>query len=207
MSTSADLFVAGPKGEADWMFKLTDEESTNWTLQLIKKAGVHIMGSRTFRDMASYWPYSPDPIAEPMNRIPKIAFSKEGFDISDTKKMSSQALKDSNDYDKSRGMVNNVKTPYMSTWENATVATGDLAEEIKKLKSQDGDFILAHGGANFAQSLAQTGLIDEYHLLVHPVFLGKGLPIFSAIAKPLFVKLTDLKVLKSGVTGNIYLPA
>jgi len=50
-----------------------------------------------------------------------------------------------------------------------------------RMKQQPGKDIIAHGGAGFARSLAAAGLIDEYKLLVHPIALGKGLPLFSAL--------------------------
>jgi dihydrofolate reductase len=49
-----------------------------WTLDTLGQTGVHIMGSRTFRDMAAYWPSSTEPFAAPMNEIPKVVFSKRG---------------------------------------------------------------------------------------------------------------------------------
>ncbi|MEI9902783.1 MAG: dihydrofolate reductase family protein [Asticcacaulis sp.] len=54
-----------------------------------------------------------------------------------------------------------------------------MAEEITRLKAGDGKPILAHGGAGFMRSLLATGLVDELRLPIHPVALGKGLPIFT----------------------------
>src|SRR5882762_6043023 len=77
MSVSVDGFVGGPNGEIDWIFKSMDDKAAAWTLDKIWQAGVHIMGSRTFYDMAAYWPYSTEPFAAPMNEIPKMVFSKK----------------------------------------------------------------------------------------------------------------------------------
>src|SRR5205085_9880721 len=58
-------------------------------------------------------------------------------------------------------------------WEETEIVTGDLAEAVARLKQERADgYLLAHGGARFARSLVQTGLIDEYRLVVHPVVLG-----------------------------------
>ena len=59
---------------------------------------------------------------------------------------------------------NTVSTPPPSakSWAEAKVITGDLAQEIRELKEQVGKELIAHGGAGFAQSLIQTGLIDEF---------------------------------------------
>jgi dihydrofolate reductase len=72
------------------------------------------------------------------------------------------------------------KTLKEAGWTDSRVATGDTAEEIARLKRQDGKDILAYGGASFAQSLSRLGLVDEYRLFVHPVVLGSGLPLFSS---------------------------
>jgi dihydrofolate reductase len=87
------------------------------------------------------------------------------------------------------------------------IASGDLKEEIIRLKQQPGKDILAHGGASFARSLASLGLVDEYKLLVHPVALGKGLPLFSALPKPLDLKLVSSTPFKGGAIAHIYQPA
>jgi dihydrofolate reductase len=58
-------------------------------------------------------------------------------------------------------------------WGETTIAAGDLADAVRRLKRERSDgYLLAHGGARFARSLVATGLIDEYRLLVHPAVLG-----------------------------------
>jgi len=76
MHISVDGFVAGADGAIDWIFKTTDPEGRAWTVETISNAGAHLMGSRTFRDMAAYWPKASDAFAAPMNEIPKVVFSK-----------------------------------------------------------------------------------------------------------------------------------
>lgn len=72
MRMSLDGFVCGPNGEMDWMFPHFGEDSTAWVLESLWQAGVHIMGSKTFRDMAAFWPSSTGTCAPPMNEIPKV---------------------------------------------------------------------------------------------------------------------------------------
>jgi dihydrofolate reductase len=55
-----------------------------------------------------------------------------------------------------------------SQWANTEIATGDLADEITKLKSQKGKGIIIYGGASFDSSLFRAGLIDEFHLFINP---------------------------------------
>jgi dihydrofolate reductase len=137
--------------------------------------------------MAAYWPTSSDQLAAPMNEIPKVVFSRKGA---------------------AESGIQRAATPSAAadSWTNARVAGGDLAEEIAALKKEEGKYILAHGGARFAQSLARFGLIDEYRLVVHPVVLGRGLPLFGSIDAPADLKLESSVVLPNGVIANTYTP-
>jgi dihydrofolate reductase len=205
MSISIDGFVGGPNGEIDWVLKSIDEGSRTWTLDTLWDAGVHIMGSRTFYDMASYWPYSTDSVAAPMNEIPKIIFSKKGRIDPFKKELTTTAYRDAtriNPIDSE-----SFRSPVIRTWTDARLASGDLDQEIKALKQESGKDILAHGGAGFAQSLVKSGLIDEYRLLIHPVALGTGLPLFSTVSKPIDLKLLKTTVFNNGVIAQQFLPA
>lgn len=177
MSVSLDGFVCGPNREMDWFMKTRTPGGASWVEKTLQQAGIHIMGSRTFNNMISYWPTSTDPLAAPMNEIPKMVFSKKG----------------------------KVEIPSVNvaSWANALVAT-DLVSEIKKLKQQSGNYILAHGGADFAQNLVKHDLIDEYRLVVHPVALGQGLPLFSSTDQPIYLKLESSTPLEGGSIANIY---
>jgi dihydrofolate reductase len=72
-------------------------------------------------------------------------------------------------------------------WNNTTVVKGHLAEEIGKLKQQDGGALLVNGSRRLVQTLIKHDLIDQLTLMVFPVVLGKGKRIFedTAVAKPL----------------------
>jgi dihydrofolate reductase len=207
MSVSIDGFVGGPNGEIDWIFKTMDEAATNWTLNVVWQAGVHIMGSRTFYDMASYWPYSTEVFAAPMNAIPKIAFSRNGSLHPNMEELTTRAFKDASSYNSSVMAAEKPRTvsPNAGTWKEARIAS-DPQQEITRLKQEPGKDILAHGGAGFAQSLIKLGLVDEYQLLTHPVALGTGLPLFPAISKPLDLELVNVTAFKSGAVAQVYRP-
>jgi hypothetical protein len=66
-----------PDGGIKWVFD-SDQEATAWTVETVWNASMHIMGSRTFHDMAAYWPTSTEVFAPPMNQIPKAVFSRQG---------------------------------------------------------------------------------------------------------------------------------
>ena len=205
MSVSADGFVGGPNGEIEWLLKTIDDSVAAWTIDKLWKAGVHIMGSRTFNDMALYWPTSAEPFAPPMNAIPKIVFSRKGALQPPSAEQTTGAFKDATKMARDLGFKTSI-SPDASTWDNVPVLSGDLAAEIQRLKEQEGAPILAHGGAGFAQSLVRTGLIDEYQLLIHPVMLGKGLPLFTTLTAPMYLRLMSSTNFKSGVIANIYRP-
>lgn len=186
MSISLDGYVAGPNGEADWMFRHRDEAGHRWVEDTLWQAGLHVMGSKSYFAMAGYWPTSTDSLAVPMNEIPKAIFTRQAS-------LDREALaKDS---------------PGARSWAEAEVINGDLATELARLKQQPGKDILAQGGAGFAQSLVASGLIDEYRLLVHPVVLGQGMPLFPPLPKPLDLQLRSTTLFRSGAMAQVFWPA
>ena len=99
------------------------------------------------------------------------------------------------------------KTLPAAGWARSRIARGDLAEEIAALKSESGgDIIMAHGGAAFVQALSRLGLIDEYRLVILPVALGNGLPLFKDLAKPLRLDLAEAKSFPDGTLIHVYQP-
>jgi len=204
MSASIDGFVASADGGAKWIFDTYDDEAAAWSVRTVWDASLHIMGSRTFCDMAAYWPTSTDVFAPPMNQIPKAVFSRRGTAVlhaTDT----TAALTDAR---ANAGPNPSAKLqPGGDSWGQAYIASGDLAEEIRKLKAQEGKPIVAHGGAGFARSLVALGLVDQYVLLVHPVALGNGLALFSSLSMPRTFRLVSSTAFPKGATAQIYRPA
>jgi dihydrofolate reductase len=187
MSVSLDGFVAGSDGQKDWVFKTGDEESLAWSVDKIRQAGLIIMGRKSFETMAPYWPTATGPFAAPMNQIPKAVFTKNGFKIID-----------------SMQTITGEQSRAVASWAEARVFDGDLAEVITELKAEQGKPIVALGGAGFMQSLIATGLIDEYHLAIHPVALGSGLQIFTGLKIPRYLKLGEVKVFPKGIIAQTY---
>ncbi|MBO0807076.1 MAG: dihydrofolate reductase [Actinobacteria bacterium] len=98
------------------------------------------------------------------------------------------------------------KTLPAAGWAGSRVASGDLAAEIAALKGEPGGEIMAHGGAAFVQALSGLGLIDEYRLVILPVALCGGLPLFKDLARPLRLDLTESKSFPGGTIINVYQP-
>jgi dihydrofolate reductase len=207
MSMSLDGFVCNPEGKIDWIFSSSDEQSRAWLLDRLWQVGVHAMGSRTFWDMAAFWPFSTEPFAAPMNEIPKAVFTRnKGFDPASCGP-NTQAMRDAEAARAAAGNGSSVPSAAVTqSWKQPAVYSGDLAEELTRLKEQDGKPILAHGGASFVQSVAQTGLVDEYWLLVHPVALGQGRALFSELQRPLPLHLVSSTAFPGGVVAHVYTP-
>jgi dihydrofolate reductase len=203
MSMSLDSFVGGPEGELEWVFG-ADQEARAWTVETVWNASLHIMGSRVFQDMAAFWPTSTEVFAPPMNQIPKAVFSKQGPAVLKAA-ATTKGLRDA--LDRAGDTQTEQLQPGAESWAEAYVASGDLAHEITKLKAKDGKPIIAHGGASFARSLIAQNLVDEYALMVHPIALGRGLPIFSGLPAPRPLKLVSSKAFPGGSVAQIYRPA
>jgi dihydrofolate reductase len=201
MAISVDGFVSDLDGRNTWMFG-ADQEAKAWGVDFIWNAGLHIMGARSFRDMAAWWPTSTDPFAPPMNQIPKAVFSRQGPAILGDANTTA-ALDEARAVNAGTG-PSAAPQPGAESWAQAYVASGDLAEEVAMLKAQEGKPIIAHGGVRFARSLVAQGLVDQFALIVAPVALGEGLPLFSELAAPTPLKLVSSQAFPGGAVAQIY---
>jgi dihydrofolate reductase len=91
-------------------------------------------------------------------------------------------------------------------WENSHVIGGDVAEGVAELKSRPGQDLVVYGGRALTQSLLQHGLVDEYRIMVHPVLLGKGMPVFEDGAQRVDLDLVATTGLSHGVVVLTYRP-
>ncbi len=192
MSMSLDGFVSGPEGQVDWVFD-GDPEAIAWKMEMLRDTGLHVMGGRTFDNMAAFWPTSTLVFAPPMNLVPKAVFTRGG------RAAQGGAV--------AGGAPSGPLQPGWESWGEAQVCGGGLAAEVARLKAQEGGPIRAHGGAGFARSLLAGGLVDRLVLLVHPVALGRGLPIFSDLAAPRRLALVGSRVFPRGSVAQVYRPA
>lgn len=198
MSMTLDGYVGGPAGEIDWIMRTLDPRATAWIEQTVWQAGAHLIGRRTYADMLAYWPTSTEPLAAPMNTIPKIVFSRSGSLALEP----TTALANATDAQREAGRRT---TSPASGWGDTRVLGAELAEDIAALKAEPGKDLVAHGGASFAQALIRLRLIDEYRLLVHPVVLGSGLSLFGS-AGTFDLTLSGATAFPSGIQGLTYQP-
>lgn len=176
-----DGYVAGANGEKDWVFRTGHPDGKAWLGRTLLQAGAHLVGRRTYTDWIRYWPTSTDPLADAMNSIPKVVFSRSG----------------------KLELGPDVATP--PGWEDTRVLGTDLGADIQALKSEPGKDLLAQGGVSFARSLVQLGLVDEYRLIVHPVVLGSGLALFQD-TEAFDLTLIDAVTFPSGAQALTYQP-
>jgi dihydrofolate reductase len=86
----------------------------------------------------------------------------------------------------------------IAAWNNSTVISGDISEEIPKLRRQHEGDILVVGSRTLVNSLLALGLVDEYRLMVFPIVLGSGKRLFGEHLGPTTLTLDDSKALPSG---------
>jgi dihydrofolate reductase len=108
--------------------------------------------------------------------------------------------------DKFNGMPKYVVSSTLEnpTWHNSTVLSGDVVEEVSKLKRDLEGEVVVHGSAQLVQTLLEHGLVDELRLMVFPVVLGKGKRLFGRTSGKRPLKLSDSKTVGDGVAVQIY---
>jgi dihydrofolate reductase len=99
------------------------------------------------------------------------------------------------------------KTLENADWKGSRIARGDLAAEIASLRAEAGGDIIAWGGASFLQGLARAGLVDEYRLVINPIALGRGLPLFKDLPAALRLTLVQATTYDDGAALHVYRPA
>ena len=89
-------------------------------------------------------------------------------------------------------------------WNNSTLLTGNIPEEIRKLKSEDGHELQVHGSSNLIQTLLKHDLVEEFRLKIYPVTVGHGKRLFGDGTMPASFKLLENKTSTTGVVVATY---
>jgi dihydrofolate reductase len=174
---SADGYIVGPGEDMNWVMKNFNEEMGKYAGDLMESMDAVLLGRATYQIMAGAWPnFTEDqsPGADKMNSIPKFVLSR--------------TLE---------------KAPWGS-YEPATIISDDVERRVRELKEKPGKNIVIYGSANAVQSLTRMGLIDEYQLLVHPIFLGDGKALFRQMERPVNLKLARTQTYRNGVNVLYY---
>lgn len=163
-----------------------DEETMGYFTHLTRDADTFVYGRKTYELMVPYWPEMAKNHSGQNGRKEDIEFAL-AFDAIGKIIVFSQSL------DNSEGKKTRI------------VRTG-LHDEILTLKQEQGKNILT-GGVTIPSQLAEFGLIDEYHFVVHPIVAGKGRRLFEDInlQEKLQLKLVESTVFKSGCVALRYL--
>jgi dihydrofolate reductase len=182
MRVTLDGFIAGPQGEMDWMEEFFDEALATYESELQKTVDTMLFGRVTYQGFESYWP--------------KVALDPA----------SPQGLVEyANQLNAMRKLVFS-KTLSRVEWNNATLVREIVPEDITKMKQEPGRDMLIHGSANIVRTLTKLGLIETYQLLVYPVVLGSGKPLFQDIKDRVPLKLVETQTHPSGVVLLSYQP-
>jgi dihydrofolate reductase len=102
-------------------------------------------------------------------------------------------------------VVSNQKLEF--TWRNSEQLEGDLVEAVTALKNEPGGNIALSGSISVLRQLLAAGLLDELHLLVHPIAVRKGMRLFDEGETPVPLRLISSETFKTGVLNLVYGPA
>jgi dihydrofolate reductase len=179
MQMTIDGFVSGPNGEMDWMWASGGEQGNDDIqkgIEIADSCDTILMGRKMVPGFVSYWE-----------------------DVADNKPESPY-------HGMAQRMANLNKIVFSRTQtemagRNLRVENGDLATAVQALKAQPGKDIIAYGGVEFATSLVNLDLVDEFYFSINPVAIGKGRSIFT---EQKVLKLESSVTLKSGEVLNKY---
>ena len=96
------------------------------------------------------------------------------------------------------------RKPRKLDWKNSTLLSGDVVEEVRKLKQEDGPELQVHGSADFIQTLLKNDLVDELWMKIFPVTLGEGKRLFGEGTSPAAFKVVKSTTSPSGVIVASY---
>ena len=177
MLTSLDGYFEGPDRDINWHH--VDDEFNDFAIQQTGEFGALLFGRVTYELMTSYWP-------------------------TETAKRNDPVV---------AGLMNSLpkivfsKTLKKVEWENTTLVKDNFVEAVSKLKQEAGKDIAIFGSSDLAVTFIEHGLIDEYRIMVNPVVLGDGKPLFKGIKNKLELKLLKTRTFKSGNVLLYYQPA
>ena len=177
-----DGYIAGPNGEMDWVAENYDDAMAAYENEIASQADTLLLGRVTYQSFAGSWPHVPD-----------------NPNASEGEKAYARAL------NAMRKIVFS-RTLESVEWNNSTLRKEVVPEEIEQLKQEPGRDMLIYGSASIIQTLINHGLIDEYQVLLHPVILGGGKPLFQNIQHQVKLKLVNTKTHPSGVVVLSYQP-
>lgn len=157
-----------------WLVPYFDETLGAIMTEWTQRAGAFLLGRKTYEIFADSWPKSTDPADE----IAMALNSRPKFVAS--------------------------RTLEQLDWNNSLLLKGEVAEEVAKLKTQEGSEIQVHGSGDLLQTLLKHDLVDTLRLWQFPVVLGAGKRLFGAGAIPRSFRLVDTQLTTTGAVLHVY---
>ncbi len=157
-----------------WLVPYFDDKFGEIMTAWTRQAGAFLLGRKTYEIFAASWPKSTDPADE----IAAALNTRPKF-------VASRTLEE-------------------VTWSNSFLLKGDVAEEVAKLKKEEGGEIQVHGSSNFLQTLLKHDLIDTFRIWQFPVVLGTGKRLFGEGTIPGSFRLVDTQLTKTGAVLHVY---
>jgi dihydrofolate reductase len=175
MFISLDGVVEAPD---QWHFPYFNEEMGVAVGGMLDQADTMLIGRVTYDSFAGAWPDREEAGEE------DAGFAKQ---LGDARKI----------------VVSNQKLDF--TWRNSEQLQGDFVEAVTALKSEPGGDIGMSGSPSIVRQLLEAGLLDELHLLVHPIAVRHGMQLFNA-GEPIPLKLLSSETFSTGVLYLVYGP-
>ena len=178
--TTLDGFFEGPDHDISWHH--VDGEFGLFAEKQMREADTILFGRRTYQLMEEFWPsqagLSDDPVvAELMNTTPKIVVSKTLKNVTETKH-----------------------------WKQVTLLHKVDAEYFHNLKKQPGKAIIVLASSNLCLSLLKLGLLDEVRVMINPVVIGRGTPLFAGSKHKISLTLEKSRTFGNGNILLYYKP-
>ncbi|MGE5074133.1 MAG: dihydrofolate reductase family protein [Anaerolineae bacterium] len=168
MMVSLDGYFEGEQREIDW--HNTDEEFNDFATAQLNEVDTLLFGRVTYELMAAYWPTE-----SAIRDDPVVAEKMNGLE-----------------------KIVFSKTLANSEWQNTRLVKQHFAAEVMRLKQQTGKDLIIFGSSGLAVSFLEHSLLDELRIMVNPVVLGRGKPIFRGINDRLSLKLVRVRPFLSG---------
>jgi dihydrofolate reductase len=187
---TADGYFAGPDGNLDWV--VPEPAIDRMGADAIPGVDTVLFGRRTYELFAQFWPHAADDAgaADPHGArqlSPEQRAMARGLNEM-TKLVFSTTLRD-------------------VTWKNSRIVRTLDPAEIQAMKQQPGKDMIIFGSGSIVSQLTQHRLIDEYQVIVSPLILGRGQPLFTALPKRVRLDLLEAQGFRSGNVLLRYAPS
>jgi dihydrofolate reductase len=176
MMTSLDGCYARQDEALDW--HVVDDEFNTFANEQLDTVDTLLFGRVTYEGMASYWTTTAAAADDPLIAAKMNQFPKLVFS----------------------------RTLTVADWQNTRLIKENIADELLKLKQQPGKHLIIFGSSTLSASLLNLDLVDELRIMIAPVLLGNGKPLFKGIHADVKLKLVNTKRFQSGNVLLSYTP-